>query len=111
MKVLVFDLGGTLMQYVGMPHSWVEFYKQGFEAICRTFGCQVSEAEIEGSIQCLTEKNPRVNYREEEYLPEEIFTKALFLWHEKLPIKECVKVFYTNMFEEVIVWTGLSERI
>ena len=93
MKVLVFDLGGTLMQYVGMPHSWVEFYKQGFEAICRTFGCQVSEAEIEGSIQCLTEKNPRVNYREEEYLPEEIFTKALFLWHEKLPIRNALKCF------------------
>lgn len=35
MKVIVFDLGGTLMQYVGMPHSWVEFYQQGFEAICR----------------------------------------------------------------------------
>ena len=35
MKVIVFDLGGTLMQYVGMPHSWVEFYKKGFDAICQ----------------------------------------------------------------------------
>ena len=68
MKVIVFDLGGTLMQYVGMPHSWVEFYNQGFEAIRQKFGCQVTVDEIERSIQCLTEMNPRVNYREEEYV-------------------------------------------
>ncbi len=97
MKVIVFDLGGTLMQYVGMPHSWVEFYKQGFEAICRTFGCQVSEAAVEQSIQCLTEMNPRVNYREEEYLPEEMFAKALAHWSGKLPIVECVKVFWDGL--------------
>ena len=97
MKVIVFDLGGTLMQYVGMPHSWVEFYKQGFEAICRTFGRQVSEAAVEQSIQCLTEMNPRVNYREKEYLPEEMFGKALSHWPEALPIAECVKVFWDGL--------------
>ena len=26
LKVVVFDLGGTLMQYIGMPYSWVDFY-------------------------------------------------------------------------------------
>ena len=97
MKVLVFDLGGTLMQYVGMPHSWVEFYRQGFDAICRRFGCRVSENEIERSIQCLTEMNPRVNYREEELLPEEMFRKALSHWPVKLPIKECVNVFWDGL--------------
>lgn len=117
MKVIVFDLGGTLMQYVGMPHSWVEFYKQGFEAICRTFGCQVSEAEIERSIQCLTEMNPRVNYREEEYLPEEMFAKALAHWSEKLPITECVKVFWDGLelraelyLDTIPVLCGLKEK-
>lgn len=97
MKVIVFDLGGTLMQYVGMPHSWVEFYYQGFEAICRKLDCQVTEDEITRSIQCLTEMNPRVNYREEEYLPEEMFAKALAHWPEKLPIAECVEVFWDGL--------------
>ena len=97
MKVIVFDLGGTLMQYVGMPHSWVEFYHQGFEAIRRKFDCKVMEEEIEGSIQCLTEMNPRVNYREEEYLPEEMFAKELAHWPEKLPINECVQVFWDGL--------------
>ena len=97
MKVIVFDLGGTLMQYVGMPHSWVEFYYQGFEAICRKFDCQVTEDEITRSIQCLTEMNPRVNYREEEYLPEAMFAKAMAHWPEKLPIAECVEVFWDGL--------------
>lgn len=33
LKTVVFDLGGTLMQYVGMPYSWVDFYYKGFESI------------------------------------------------------------------------------
>lgn len=40
MKVAVFDLGGTLMQYVGMPYSWVVFYCQGFEAIIQKPNCK-----------------------------------------------------------------------
>ena len=97
MKVIVFDLGGTLMQYVGMPHSWVEFYHQGFDAIRRKFDCQVTEEEVVRSIQCLTDMNPRVNYREEEYLPEEMFAKAMAHWPEKLPIAECVEVFWDGL--------------
>ena len=97
MKVIVLDLGGTLMQYVGMPHSWVEFYYQGFDEIRRKFGYKVTEDEIERSIQCLTEMNPRVNYREEEYLPAEMFAKAMAHWSEELPIAECVKVFWDGL--------------
>ena len=28
-KAVVFDLGGTLMQYVGMPYSWVRLCLRG----------------------------------------------------------------------------------
>lgn len=31
MRVIVFDLGGTLMEYEGMPHSWVDYYEQGIQ--------------------------------------------------------------------------------
>lgn len=97
MKVVVFDLGGTLMQYVGMPHSWTGFYRQGFDAICTKFGCSVTETDVERSIQCLSELNPRVNYREDEYLPEDMFAKAMAHWPENLPIAECVKVFWNGL--------------
>jgi len=105
------------MQYVGMPHSWVEFYNQGFDAICRKLGCHVTEAEVERSIQCLTEMNPRVNYREEEYLPEEMFAKAMAHWPEKLPIAECVNVFWDGLElkaelypDTISVLNGLKDR-
>lgn len=47
MKVVVFDLGGTLMQYVGMPYSWEDFYYKGFEEIIREFRYPVSQEVVE----------------------------------------------------------------
>jgi putative hydrolase of the HAD superfamily len=32
-KVIIFDLGGTLMEFKGMPNSWVDYYKTAFTAI------------------------------------------------------------------------------
>ena len=74
MKVVVFDLGGTLMQYVGMPYSWEDFYYKGFEEIIREFRYPVSQEIVEKSVQTLKEFHPRINYRENEYSAEYIFT-------------------------------------
>ena len=30
-KPIVFDLGGTLMEYIGMPLNWNNYYAYGFE--------------------------------------------------------------------------------
>lgn len=49
MKIIVFDLGGTLMQYEGMPYSWVEFYQQGFDSIIQKYNCNVSKEDIQKS--------------------------------------------------------------
>ena len=32
-KAIVFDLGGTLMEYVGMPLNWSDYYICGFEKL------------------------------------------------------------------------------
>ena len=37
MKVIVFDIGGTLMEYKNMPLSWLDFYKDGFRYVCSKF--------------------------------------------------------------------------
>ena len=47
MKIIVFDLGGTLMQYVGMPYPWVDFYYQGFDAITQKYDCNISQEDVE----------------------------------------------------------------
>lgn len=97
MKIIVFDLGGTLMQYVDMPHSWVDFYCQGFNAIIQKYGCNVSKEDIEKSIHILKEFNPRVNYREIEYSADYIFSKALEHWHIDAPIASCIETFWDGL--------------
>ncbi len=97
MQIVVFDLGGTLMQYVGMPHSWVDFYEQGLEAIVKKYACNVSEEEIEQTLQILKDFNPRVNYREVEYKAEQIFAKALERWNLNVTIAECMETFWSGL--------------
>lgn len=97
LKVVVFDLGGTLMQYVGMPHSWVDFYYEGFEAIIQKFKHHIPQDLVEKSIQMLKDFNPRINHREIEYSAEYIFTKILEPWHMNVPIQSCIETFWSGL--------------
>ena len=97
MKVIVFDLGGTLMQYVGMPYSWIDFYYQGFNAIVKKYNCNVSKKDIEKSVQILKDFNPRVNYREVDYTAEYIFKTALEHWHIDMPIEYYIEEFWSGL--------------
>ncbi len=97
LKVVVFDLGGTLIQYVGMPHSWVDFYDQGFETIIQKYHCNVSKDAVAKSVQMLKEYNPRINYREIEYSAEFIFAKVLEHWHIDIPIQSCIETFWSGL--------------
>lgn len=36
-KAIVFDLGGTLMEYTGMPLNWNDYYICGFENLNRVY--------------------------------------------------------------------------
>ena len=40
-KAIVFDLGGTLMEYEGMPLDWSDYYCQGFKKINENFGIEL----------------------------------------------------------------------
>lgn len=97
MKVAVFDLGGTLMQYVGMPHSWADFYHKGFESIIQKYKCNISQEVVEKSLQMLKDFNPRINYREIEYSAEYIFTKILESWQMDIPIHNCIETFWSGL--------------
>lgn len=96
MKVIVFDLGGTLMEYVGMPYSWVDFYHKGFEAIIQKYNCSISKEAMEKSLQMLKEFNPRINYREVEYSAEHIFSIIMEHWHIDIPVHNCIETFWSG---------------
>ena len=45
-KAVVFDLGGTLMEYKGMPLNWEGFYYQGFQNVNRRNHLNLSEEDV-----------------------------------------------------------------
>lgn len=103
-KVLVFDLGGTLMEYKEMPASWIDYYEQGFKELNRYYQCDVSTACIDKSIEILKSFNARIYYREVEYTPEYIFEKVLEHWPKRLPIHECVHKFFEGLELKVNIY-------
>lgn len=104
LKVIVFDLGGTLMRYVGMPFSWADFYHEGFEEIIRKYQCHVSQRTVENSVQMLKDINPRLHYREIEYSAESIFTKVLEPWHLDVPVQSCIETFWSGLKLEAEIY-------
>ena len=44
-KVIVFDIGRTLMEYVGMPNSWLEYYPAAFESVKNALKLEISEED------------------------------------------------------------------
>lgn len=97
MKVIAFDLGGTLMQYMGMPLSWVDFYHKGFENVIEKYQCNISKESVEKSLQILKNFNPRISYREMEYSPEYIFSKIFEHWNINTPIQDCIETFWNGL--------------
>ena len=96
MEVIVFDLGGTLMEYKGMPLSWVDYYENAFETVNIEFDLNLSKEDIQKSCEVLKSKNARVVYREIEYTPHEIFNAVAEHWHKKVDIDAIINSFYNG---------------
>lgn len=97
MKAVVFDIGGTLMEYKGMPYSWIDYYKTGFKSVNKKHQCNISESEIDRSVEILKSYNPRLNYREREYTPQYIFSHAIKEWNINFSIDEFIYSFFEEL--------------
>ena len=96
-KAMVFDLGGTLMEYEGMPLNWSDYYYQGFKKINEHFGLELSDVDIEKSSEILKSYNPRNNYREYEIMPGVLFDEAMSGWSNIPDIREAIEVFFSGI--------------
>ncbi|MDE5741399.1 MAG: HAD family hydrolase [Oscillospiraceae bacterium] len=96
-KAVVFDIGGTLMEYKNMPNVWIDYYKTGFEFVRDKLGLNISDSDIEKSVEVLKSYNPRVRYREEDISPEVIFGNACAHWDCPFDLDNVVDVFYRSM--------------
>lgn len=104
MKVFVFDAGKTLMEYINMPNVWIEYYSQAFEYVDKKFKLNISEQDINKSIQVLISFNPTVNYREIEYQPEMIFAKVTSHWKMNFNLSKVIDSFFESMNLESIIY-------
>ena len=46
MKVIVFDIGGTLMEYRDMPGVWIDFYSAALEQVRRELLPELTDADL-----------------------------------------------------------------
>lgn len=96
-NVVVFDLGGTLMEYEGMPLSWIPYYEAGMAAVNQNLGLELSQEELEDAVRVLKEYNPRFRPREVEYPPEQIFSDAMIRWSRKADLQQVVEEFFRGI--------------
>ena len=97
MKVIVFDIGRTLMEYKNMPLSWLEFYKDGFRYVRKELGLNITENDIDKSFEVLKSYNPRINPREVDVTPEVIFGEATAHWQGEYTLSDIINKFYESM--------------
>ena len=97
MKVIVFDIGGTLMEYKNMPLSWLDFYKDSFLYVCSELSLTITENDIDKSFEVLKSYNPRINPREIDVTPEVIFSEATAHWQGKFELSDVINKFYESM--------------
>ena len=96
-KAIVFDLGGTLMEYEGMPLDWSDYYYRGFKKINENFGIELSDVDIDRSAEILKSYNPRNKYREYEIMPVVLFDEAMAGWSNVPDIRDAIEVFFSGI--------------
>lgn len=103
-RAVVFDVGGTLMEYKNMPYVWFDFYEDAFREINEKLGLNLSDAELAHSLDILKSYNPGVNYREVDYTPEKIFGDVTADWNTDIPLETIIKEFFGAMHLESVIY-------
>lgn len=97
MKIIVFDLGGTLMEYRGMPLNWSDYYEKGFRRIAERFSVAVTAEQLGKSSAVMRVWNPRICPRDEEVDPRLIFEQGLSGWERPIPVEEAIEAFFDGL--------------
>ena len=79
-KAILFDLGGTLIEYQGLPLNWSSYYPQAFDHVMASISIQLNASQIRSAIAVLKKYNVRLHPREIEYSSQHIFSEATASW-------------------------------
>ncbi len=92
--IAAFDIGGTLMEYKDMPYCWLDFYENAFRNIKEKLSLPLNDSDIKKSDLILRSYNPRINYREIDYSPEQIFNDVTAHWNFEFALSDIIREFW-----------------
>jgi len=103
-KNIIFDFGGTLADYEGLPKAWCDYYEEAFHAVANNLNVAFSKDSITRAIEILTRYNARVNPREYEISDETIFQEICEVLGLKESPKKEAKNFYSYFQKKLVVY-------
>lgn len=111
-KAVVFDLGGTLINYEGFPYYWGDHYRQAFESAAARLRLTVTGDQLEHAIDTLKSYNARLYPREIEYQPREIFGATYRTWAipENL-LDDAIDAFFAYFRRHVAVYPDTRDAL
>lgn len=108
-KVIAFDMGGTLMEYIDMPTCWLDFYENALYSAVKELSLPLSDGQIRKTLEILRSYNPRVNYREEDFPPEYIFGEACAGWDIPFDMDALIDGFFKAFELKSLVYPESGE--
>lgn len=111
LRSIVFDLGGTLMEYAGMPLNWSDYYICGFEKVNEILKLNLSENDLQESANILKSYNPRISKREYEIKPEDIFNDIISGWGEKPDTNKVIEIFFQGLSLKANIYEYSTELL
>lgn len=93
-KVIGFDIGGTLMEYKDMPFCWLDYYENALDKAAEKLRLPLTDGMKKRTLEVLRSFNPKVNYREIDYTPEHIFGAACAEWDFEFELKCVIGEFF-----------------
>jgi putative hydrolase of the HAD superfamily len=99
-NTFAFDLGGTLVDYVGFPLNWSSYYPMAFERVASDLGIRLDDAATARATATLTKYNARINPREVEYTSRQIFSEATATWNLGACSVDDVALSFDSFFQD-----------
>lgn len=96
-KAVVFDVGRTLMEYIDMPNSWLDYYAPALHHVRDVLNLEISDDELEKSIGIYRSYSPQIKPREKDFTPEEIFSDVTKDWDCEFDISDVIREFFAYM--------------
>lgn len=94
--IAAFDIGGTLMEYKGMPNVWLDYYESAFRHIRDSLLPDLTESQLKSAFEIIRGYNPRIKYREAEYNSEYIFGEIAQLWQTDISAEKLAECFFED---------------